>query len=300
MDLFEPIKFFARAGVAKDVELEIRIRMGLNVIPLPREEAICARRLAHIGLYPTKRVPSQSSHTPWRTSLWSMDSEGETATLEWRIDWQADRGLPGLSPLINGRDLAAESEGFGLHPWTLMPSTGTPAHPIAANHLWAVHPEPSRVLVLRCTCGDLGCSPQWVTISAADDHVLWDLHETRLAPPTRYAFERETYDTALTHMLTDHNWETPSHRLGRLVRIALSQDDTADAHIHWEGAAVRRDGDVIVAATRGTRTEALRVAAPQDHETIDQAHARATAIADELRRNLDQPEPENYPRLSTL
>jgi hypothetical protein len=119
---------------------------------------------------------------------------------------------------VNDVEMTEPGAGLGIDPYNLL---------IPTNRLLAT-PQPHRVPIARCGCGEYGCGSTDVTITRDGDLVRWDwLIEVPLNRSVSFAADQ--YDAEVERAAGDHAWETPERTAGRLV---LTHVDRAALRAH--------------------------------------------------------------------
>lgn len=137
---------------------------------------------------------------------------------------------PRVVLLVDGRDVLAGTGERGFDPEKLL-HTGDPLMPTD---------PPRRVALYHCACGIAGCGTTACVISESDGVVRWSGFRTfvgldypldqslsdqhgRLANLPDFAFDATQYRAEVERAKADRSWETPSRRVGRLLKDRLAQ-----------------------------------------------------------------------------
>ncbi|MFE4519056.1 hypothetical protein ACFRMQ_33270 [Kitasatospora sp. NPDC056783] len=137
---------------------------------------------------------------------------------------QAVRKGAGIRPLIDGRDVLAETHPDGdsscyQEKWLGPPETW----PLSAA------PEPRRVELSNNDCDTGCCGGVFVTIRRRDDRVEWtdweNTNDIRVPMPSEVRFDAAQYDAELARAVADHGWEEPVDTAARLLAHRIAATD---------------------------------------------------------------------------
>lgn len=112
---------------------------------------------------------------------------------------------------VNEVEVTSRGAGLGMDPYDLL---------VPHNLLDAI--DGTEVGLARCGCGDDGCRRTGVVVSRDRHLVRWDWRgDVPMQEPA--TFDAGEYAQELHRAATEHGWETPERRAGRLVLTQLDR-----------------------------------------------------------------------------
>ena len=143
--------------------------------------------------------------------------------------------------LVDGEDVLARLDAVGVDPEE-------------GFEVLRPGPEPRRVRLGRCECGDNTCGSVTVRIRLDGETVRWDEWESSFGDdlPEAFLFEARRYHYVLTGATVERPWESPERRFARQVAATVDRD--LIAALAWRGLGYAevvpaRDGAVAVHLT---------------------------------------------------
>lgn len=134
-----------------------------------------------------------------------------------------------IQVFVNDVEMTALGAGMGMDPYELI----VPAGRMAGG------PEPVALPIAQCGCGTYECGSTDVVVTRDGDVVHWDWKE-EVPMERRVTFAAREYDEEVLRLESDHEWETTSRRVGRLVLTALLDRDLPEGcSVDWLGTSFR-------------------------------------------------------------
>jgi hypothetical protein len=135
---------------------------------------------------------------------------------------EAGHGLQ-VEIYVNDVEVTALGAGLGMDPYDVL----VPINRFVAG------PKPTRLVVARCTCGEVGCGSTELRIVREGDVVHWDwLIEAPV--DRRPTFAADAYQQEVERVAADHSWETPDRTAGRLVLESVDPARLPEGiELHW-------------------------------------------------------------------
>ena len=172
---------------------------------------------------------------------------------------------------VDDVEMTVKGAGLGMDPYDVL---------VPENRLVA-GVEPRTVPIARCGCGVYGCDSTDVTIRRAGGVVHWDW-EIEVPMRRGVTFPIAAYDAEVARAGSDHTWETPERRAGRLV-LERADREVLAAHglsIQWMADDFRDRSTFQACLGLGNRYQVF-VRVPWDGRSADEL---ADAVVAELRR----------------